>query len=106
MKKISLLLLLSSILIIITLLLAINTSTIKTSKSPVYLENKNSIVTNIWLHEESKLNILKENKIKYLFVDIGDTSNLGFIKTPESNIKSFLNFINKFEKKNNYDFAL
>ena len=68
--------------------------------------NKNAIVTNIWLNDVSKLDKFKQNNIKYLIIDIGDTSLNGQIITPKKEIVDFINFINKYEKKSGYDFNL
>jgi len=69
------------------------------------LELGDGIVTNIWL-EKSKLDNLKNHNIKYLYVDIGETFLSGKIKTPESEIIHFLEIIEEFENKNNYEFVL
>ena len=70
-----------------------------------YLEKGNGIVTNIWL-ENSRLDNLKNHNIKYLYVDIGETSDNGKIETPESEIIYFLDIIEEFEGNNNYEFVL
>lgn len=68
--------------------------------------NKNAIVTNIWLNDVSKLDKFKQNNIKYLIVDVGDTSLNGQIITPKNEIIDFIDFINKYEKESRYDFNL
>lgn len=83
----------------------------KSSNSPVRLTNEklvygDGIVTNIWLDNISKLDILKEHNIKYLFIDVGGTGEDGRIETSKEEIKEFLNFLNLYEQKNNYDFIL
>lgn len=70
------------------------------------LEYKNAIVTNIWLEDTSKLDLMKENNIKYLIVDVGDTGKDGKLLTTKEDILFFLNFIQEYEKNNNYTFIL
>ena len=66
---------------------------------------KNGIVTNIWLQDNSKLDIIRKNRIRYLFVDVGDINKTG--KTGnEEEIMEFLRFIKDYESKNSYYFAL
>ena len=57
------------------------------------LSRGNGVVTNIWADEQS-LDIIKKNGIKYLFVDVGDISNEGVLKTPANEIKEFLEMLN------------
>lgn len=68
--------------------------------------NKNAIVTNIWLNDALKLDKFKQNNIKYLITDVGDTSVNGKIITPKEQIIDFINFVNAYEKKSGYDFDL
>jgi len=77
----------------------------KISRPLKNIEKGNSIVTNIWLYEESRLDNLIEHNIKYLFVEIGDIEQNGKIKSKKEIIK-FLNFIEEYEKKNNYNFIM
>jgi len=65
-----------------------------------------AIVTNVWLHDQKKLDNLRNHKIKYLFVDIGDTKKNGIIKTPSKTITGFIDLIKTYEKTHNYDFIL
>jgi len=70
------------------------------------LEKANGIVTNIWIHETSRLDTLKEKNIKYLFVDIGDTDSKGKIDTDPKEIEKFLRFVESYEREKEYDFIL
>jgi len=67
--------------------------------------NINGIVTNIWI-DESKFDNLMNHKIKYLFVDVGDTNSYGYLKTTNQELVSFLNKVESFERENNYNFIL
>ena len=89
------------LLFLLIAIISINIFTIEESK----IASTNGIVTNIWIHS-SKLERLQENKIKYLFVDIGDISPKGEIITPKEEINLFLESIKKYEKFNNYNFIL
>ncbi|MFH1358965.1 MAG: hypothetical protein ABIH37_03700 [archaeon] len=75
------------------------------SDSYVKTNNINAIVTNIWI-DESKFDNLKNHKIKYLFVDVGDTGKDGKLETSNEEIISFLDSVDSFEKENNYDFII
>ncbi|VVB77864.1 Uncharacterised protein [uncultured archaeon] len=68
--------------------------------------NNNAIVTNIWLDDTTKLDEIKNHKIKYLIVDVGNTGENGSLLTSKDEIDYFLKFIEKYEKANNYDFIL
>ncbi len=70
------------------------------------LEPGSCTVVNIWIDSFSRLDVLKDHNIKYLFVDIGDTDKNGKIKTPENEITSFLSFISSYEKAKGYSFIL
>lgn len=66
----------------------------------------NGAVTNIWIDSYARLDVLKDNGVKYLFVDIGGTAQNGSFTTPEHEIAHFLNFIKEYEKDTGYDFVL
>ncbi len=68
-------------------------------------QKENGIVVNIWTEKE-KLDIIKEYGIKYLFVDVGDTGQDGKLLTSEDEIKRFLEKVEEFEEKNNYEFVI
>ena len=70
------------------------------------LEPGNGFVINIWIEDFERINRLRENNIKYLIVDVGDTAKNGMLKTPQIEIEYFLDFIMEYENKNNYDFIL
>jgi len=70
------------------------------------LEKGNGMVTNIWLHEEFRLDKLRENNMKYLFVDVGNTNKKGVLETESEEIEEFLNFIEEYENRKNYNFIL
>ncbi len=78
----------------------------KESKSKITLEKGNGAVINIWIDDFSRLDVLRNHKVKYLFVDVGNMDDYGKITTPETEIKNFLDFMNKYEKEKNYDFIL
>ena len=82
-----------------------STSGISTLRHSNSLEKGNGMVINIWI-EKSDLNNLKNHRIRYLFVDIGDTGKDGKIKTSEEEIDRFIELINSYEKENNYDFVI
>ena len=75
-------------------------------RDKVFLEKGNSAVINIWIDSEERLDRLKENEMKYLFVDIGDTGLNGRLLTSDSEILSFLDFVSDYEEKNDFDFVL
>lgn len=98
-----------SFLLLIFLILALSKG--KSSKNLVESRHNklvygNGIVTNIWLYNISRLDTLKGHNIKYLFIDVGGTGEDGRIETRKEEIKEFLNFLNLYEQKNNYDFIL
>ncbi len=70
------------------------------------LSRSNGIVTNIWIEGEDRLDKLRNNNIKYLFVDVGGTSKDGSITTPKEEILSFLQVIDDYQSKHNYNFTL
>lgn len=72
----------------------------------IVLERGNGAVINIWIDSFSRFDTLKNHDVKYLFVDVGDTGKDGKIKTPEGEIRSFLDFASKYEAQNNYDFII
>ncbi len=63
-------------------------------------------VINIWIDSFSRLDVLRQHKIKYLFVDVGDTGKDGKLKTPENEIKYFLDFIHNYETEKGYNFVI
>ncbi|MEM3113232.1 MAG: hypothetical protein QXI33_02295 [Candidatus Pacearchaeota archaeon] len=69
-------------------------------------KNSNGIVTNIWFHDKEKLNLFKNNNIRYLFVDVGNIDSNGNLLTKNPEIREFIDFIENYEEKNNYDFIL
>jgi hypothetical protein len=69
------------------------------------LTEGNGIATNIWIDEE-RIDNLRNHNIKYLFVDVGDTRQDGFLNTPNHEIIGFLEMIEDYEKENNYDFII
>lgn len=70
------------------------------------LEKGNGIITNIWLSDTEKLDRFKENNIRYLFVDVGDTNTQGKITTDRQDIQSFLDFVQEYELAKGYNFIL
>jgi hypothetical protein len=70
------------------------------------LKRGNGVVVNIWISGQAKLNNLREHKIKYLIVDIGNTNQDGTMETSKEQIAEFLNLIESYEKKHNYDFII
>jgi|SRR3989344_2192517 len=70
------------------------------------LEKGNAIVINIWLLEDSRLDKIRQRKIKYLIVDVGGIDSSGRLETPEEEINEFLYFMREYETKNNYEFIL
>jgi hypothetical protein len=63
-------------------------------------------VINIWISGEARLDNLRNHRIKYLFVDIGDTNKDGKIETPRKEIAEFLSLIKSYEKQHGYDFVI
>ena len=76
----------------------------KIAQKPV-LAGSNGIVANIWI-EEKRLTKLKDHKIKYLVVDVGDTDENGKIETPKEQIESFIQRVKTFNENNNYNFIV
>lgn len=108
MKNNYLILIFLCIILIIVDISLISFSQSKENVTPPNVANKtmeNGAVTNIWVTKE-RLDILRENNIKYLFVDVGETGIDGKIKTPSEYIGNFLNFIHSYEYKNNYSFVM
>jgi hypothetical protein len=70
------------------------------------LERGNGAVINIWISGQARLDNLRNHKIKYLFVDIGDTKQDGKIGTPREEINEFLSLIKSYEKQHGYDFVV
>ncbi|MHC4131095.1 MAG: polysaccharide deacetylase family protein [Planctomycetota bacterium] len=64
------------------------------------------VVTNIWMSNQIKFDNLRDHKIKYLFVDIGNTKQNGTMETPIEQIAEFLKLVESYEKKHQYDFIL
>jgi hypothetical protein len=100
-------------LIIIIVALLVGEITGRDVKEPkeVYKErdntrDRNGAVANIWLNGRDRLDILRDNKIEYLFVDVGDTSLVGLLTTNEKEIVRFLGMIEDYEEENNYEFIL
>lgn len=91
--------------ILLLLLIGILSLNFFTVEEKIQTTSTNGIVTNIWI-ESSKLNNLRENNLKYLFVDIGHISLQGKIETPEEEIIKFIESVDKFEKVNNYQFTV
>jgi hypothetical protein len=63
-------------------------------------------VINIWLSGGGRLDNLRNHRIKYLFVDVGDTGLDGRIKTPKQEIVQFVRLIESYEKQHAYDFVI
>jgi hypothetical protein len=70
------------------------------------LEASNGMVTNIWFRDESKLDRFVKNDMKYLFVDVGDIEKNGILITSEEELRSFIDFIEDYEERKNFDFVL
>ena len=87
----------------VLLFLGCQDSKVVVQKNIVY---GNGAVINIWIDSYSRLDVLKDHNVKYLFVDVGDTDSDGKIKTPAGEITDFLDFVHAYEKKNGYDFIL
>jgi hypothetical protein len=93
------------IIILISLIFQDSGNGVNTSRpGKTSLEQGNGAVINIWIDNFSRFDTLKDHKVKYLFVDVGNTGKDGRITTPESEIKGFLGFIRKYEAENDYDF--
>jgi len=70
------------------------------------LEKGNGAVINIWILGQARLDNLRNHKIKYLFVDVGDTQRNGKIGTPKEQIVAFLRLMESYEKQHGYDFII
>jgi endo-alpha-1,4-polygalactosaminidase (GH114 family) len=77
-----------------------------TSDLSLEVIHRNGIVANIWMHEESRFDVLRKNNMRYLFIDVGNTGEDGKLTTPRSEIREFLTRLNKYEKENGYAFTL
>src|SRR3989344_7757340 len=66
----------------------------------------NGMIVNVWLEDKQILDKMRDNNIKYLFVDVGDTAKNGKLKTSEEDIEHFLDKIRSYESANNFDFVL
>ncbi len=104
-KKLNIILLILLVLALAVPILALMQKQQNESKNQTQLEQLNGIVANIWM-DESRLDKLKEKKIRYLFIDVGDINTNGEVTTPESEIMDFLNMIKEYQKANNYNFVL
>lgn len=76
------------------------------SKRSGTLDVGNGAVINIWISGQARLANLRDHRIKYLFVDVGDTSRDGKIETPITDIAQFLGMIKSYEKQHAYDFVM
>lgn len=65
-----------------------------------------AVVTNIWIHNYSKLDVLKNNNVKYLFIDVGGTKIDGTFNNSISEMKIFYDFIEDYQKNSNHSFVL
>jgi hypothetical protein len=104
--------LLISILIILVII-SIKDLTGKVIEEPMGMKfneklpsGKNGAVVNIWLSGEDRINVLRDSEIKYLYVDVGDTTFSGILTTDELEISRFLEMIEKYEEENDHDFVL
>jgi hypothetical protein len=70
------------------------------------IEERNAIVVNIWIDSYERLDVLRRNNMKYLFVDVGGVDKNGFLMTSDDDVKSFVNFIKEYERDNSYDFVI
>ena len=66
----------------------------------------NGMIINVWLEDQKVLDKMRENNMKYLFVDVGDTAKNGRLKTSDEDIEHFLDKIKSYESANNFDFVL
>jgi len=66
----------------------------------------NGMIINVWLEDKQILDKMRDNNMKYLFVDVGDTAKNGKLKTSEEDIEHFLDKIRSYESANNFDFVL
>lgn len=64
------------------------------------------VVTNIWLYEVEKLDVLKRHNVKYLFIDIGGITPQGNFETTVQEREQFLTFIEAYQRENNHSFIL
>ena len=78
----------------------------KVDEEKLRMSGDNGAVVNIWLHGEERLDVLRENRMKYLFVDVGDTSWNGKLQTEEKEIVRFLEMIRIYEEETGHDFVL
>lgn len=69
------------------------------------LPKGNGVVTNIWIDSFSRLDVLKEHDVKYLFVDIGELGEKWNSSNSEQ-VNRFVNLVEDYERKENYDFIL
>ncbi len=105
MKKLDFVIIIFLSLTGIALLLAITIS-YKASLSNIGEASEvRGIVTNIWISQPNLIK-LKDNKIKYLFVDIGDIGIDGKLLSNQKEILSFISLIREVEISDNYDFII
>lgn len=62
-------------------------------------------VVNIWLDSPERLDVLKENGVRYLFVDVGGVNETGGFFSDER-IDDFLIFVHEYERQESWDFVL
>ena len=53
----------------------------------------NGMIINVWLEDQKVLDKMRENNMKYLFVDVGDTAKNGRLKTSNYNKNNFFHNI-------------
>jgi len=99
MKQNNLIIFIVFMIIIIVFLLTNLVFSQKSSKS------NNGAVTNIWIDEESLLK-LKDKKITYLFVDVGEISKNGKFISSDREIKHFIDLIKKIKKRTKHEFII
>jgi Polysaccharide deacetylase len=75
-------------------------------KPSTRLDPGNGAVINIWISGQARLDNLRNHRIRYLFVDVGDTNRGGKIETPIAEIIQFLSMIKSYEKQHAYDFVM
>jgi hypothetical protein len=73
---------------------------------PINSGQDKGIFINIWFRNEKQLDRFVKNNIKYLFVDAGHIEKNGRLTTSEEELRSFMNFIEKYEERENFDFIL
>jgi hypothetical protein len=67
----------------------------------------NAMTTNIWMDNiPTQLAYWRQQKMKYLIVDVGDTGSNGLITTPKSEIQSFITEVSAYEKQSGYNFIV